>query len=1391
MIVADDLEKIQPPLHPWPLGSEIADAAIKYNVRLAPQKFSVQFGGKWLAKLPQGTSHRAYAHIADSGVYSVIDILCGTPYKNIHLGGKMPWVSQALISALVFWFSFICSLIQAVDMAAGCSLRVRLPFIGFCDRLPLSTSTGCLFQYFYDNGFSKDELHMLGISRLTMTLTRDQIRYFNSISNGKFIAYVNKLSVTRSVNHIAAKPFLGSRSIVLPFTKLQFLRFGATEVVPSGSVSAPTIQALGGVRQVVTSLINGRLASENGVSWDWSLWPTDMLRLRPTWTLTNNNYDIVSQRTSEYIRHFPEDTERTHLPQRFTESLKSVFAFRATEAAPLANTIRPAQYSRSFEPSRMARVFRTRYMSLAPILEGKADAEVFKNAQQVLSQHRLFGTNGKRMFPDWDAQEMTRNQDIFQLSSRVQTREYRELAFRLWSKYLLAVQAESMMRTLQGGALAVIDTTAGIAITHMNAHYIPPNPNANPPVLAATNPELPFWDPAAQLALERGFKQFFDASGMSREQIAALLGCVAPTTLDRTPRLRFTQANGTHTTYWFGNGKFLFPNQVDEIFLHYGMGNIPSAVDQQWILDHTHDMPSSALLASVIRIVAGKLDIADDLATGLDLAMHQGVIYRNRDILNRYANAPNRDGQMFSSGDDSLFMPRNISIDGYFSPFFEAGLLPTKQTQLLAPNRYDEVIHAQALISHARAVSLNWASKAVTLLGQHWTAATPGAAVANVNQWLRNRIDAWIRDYYDSYANPWSLMHINACATQFGFSISNRAALHESGMVQPQWASWQAPYLVNHYLELWMMKIIPSFQVLPYYDNQAKTSKLIMDTDYGTAVPSLPTLNENRELKISREIATIPGRNYFGDGGVEYNGQFIVAQGGGAVNAGEWRYEDPLNDFRVMDPSWSEAPYTYQLGQNWNRIHTVHMANPGSAFADFAVPGTLRTFQEIGNKVLSWGFRQSLDPLQLMSGEQVSRLHKLGCGMPHQSLMVNYINPYAVRSQVDQIGDYSIVILSAGNRFAGMTLQPSEPVLVAADDRLNRFRGEQQSFNLPAPPAGQGQDLAPVRIASSIRRDNAKQHQGTIKFMSKYPVFTDDLPRIPEIQVEYDDTSIRALQPQDATPAQLDDADTETDSSSIVDIPSTNEQGHVVTPYMSDREIQSLLRKADMLGAVDTKALDFYRTQALEEYEAKVDAEFQDLLAEMNARAAAKRIQHTTRPSLRNRIAHVAKHDTLPPFSGYTARPQRARKSAFTRPSESSVSNVQPTKKTVTFTANAKGSLPTEPVEFNDSAASQMQTRAEQQADAISKHNFPNVRVKLPNSPTLQQIKDNAKTNFGFSVSPATPTQQFMRSEIPVGYPEHSSDTEAAEAAPFEFSETFKLGVGNELSKSEVSDPKN
>nr|WGH72969.1 MAG: hypothetical protein [Trichoderma hamatum dsRNA virus 1] len=1406
MVVHEDLPKIEGLLPLWPRGDQIAQVVIEKQVRLCPGLFSLQFGGKWLTKMPTGTWPLEFAHVGASGGFTIPQILDSAPFKDIRLGGTPQALGQAqdLISvpALLFfvlgyllaflldvvsnsWYHFDTKqYLHSLDNAYGFSLRTRIAYIGDVRTVPIARNHGCLFAYLVDCGFMCDALYLMGITPNTEILTYSQIAALRSVGYRYFSAWVSTKYSSSGLFHIACRPFLKARHVTCPITALMTVRFGDEEVTPGTSVSAPSIQALGGVRQVLTSLINGRLAAESGKGWDWSLWPTDLIRFRPTWEYDANYRTIVNKRISEYMRHFPQDGDATRLPERFSDALRSVFLFRSDDPAPHANTIRPANYTRSYQPSVLDRPMKTRYLSLAPLLEGRGDSEVFKNAQQTLVQHRLFGTNGKRIWNDWDAQETLRNHQIFSLADQSKIREYRELAYRLWMNYFTAVQASSVVRTLQDSAPAVADTTTGIAITHMNAHYIPANNNANPPI-PAINPEAPFWDPQAQEGLQHGTKQFFDVSGMTREMIAALIGCVAPSNVDNVPRLHRTLRNGQQRTFWFGNFKFTFNNNVDEIFLHYGMNALPNAADQAWIAAHAYDFPDVANITSLIRALTAKLAIGDDLATMLDLVMHQGVVYPVHTIASRRDGCPNPHGQIYANGDDQLFIPRNRSSDGYFSPFFEQGTLDSNTSQVLHASRHDELIQVQSLVSHARAVSLNWAGKAVTLTGAHWIAAAGGFNLANVNRWIRARIDAWIRDYYEAYSNPWMQMHRNACATQYGFSITKRASLHESEVVQPIWPTWRVPFLANPYLELWMMNNMPTFQVLPYFDRDAKTSKMLIETDYGTAVPGLPTFEASRELKLSREIPLIPGRNYFGDGGVEYNAQFLVAQGGGAANNDEWRYEDPLNDFEVMNPVWSEAPYSYQLGQQWNRIDTVYLGQPGTPFADFMCPGTLRTFAEVNNKVLSWGFRQSLDPLQRMSLSQVARVHKAGCGLAHQSLMVNYISPYNVRTQVEAPADYSITLLFSGSDFAGMALQPTELTLSRDESRTNQDRAPQSAFNRVAPSQSLGRDINPVRVASRRnlnyvqREPSPRDPQGTLKYVSKYPVWRSELPAIPDIKLEVSGPDIEVV-----PPGQEPKFDTEYDEGQVSDsASSTSEYAGQPTDkgFLPDSAVNDLLRKADQLGRVDTKALNYYRVQANNAHKAKVDAEFADFISELNQRAEKRQadIQPRATNTLRQRIAHVKTHDTLPPRGLQNVK--------FTT---AAADDRQPrTARQFTTSAQAQGYIPGDHTTVNDAAAVDVQKAAD-----IHRRAFilaQTAKAEHDYAQLTRRASDPATNRTDVLATSSNPASAMMTGALPIAYKSTGDDRGDGLSGAEDFAKSNELGAGGVLPQERAVLPEN
>jgi hypothetical protein len=848
------------------------------------------------------------------------------------------------------------------------------------------------------------------------------------------------------------------------------------QALPTISRNANPIEALGGVREVMTGLIAPHISPGFSRTWSHDLLSTQMVDYPTKWvrgqTTRRRNAapnevrkSISSRRSSAFVRHFPQNLARPRLPQHFEETLDSHWAVSQDH---LDNLFVPCDYSRYFQPSPPEREPLDAFSVIIDVLRGDLTSQSqIKLADEVGAHARAMGSRGQRLIPGWEANLIPRWQTFKQCyASWSQQTSYTEMAYRLSARYLASVAKQEMELTDPADISFHVDNTAcGIELIHIGSTppvLAPPAPGGQP--MPIQNGEAPMWDIASQEDLLTGRAQFLDVQGMDREMIALLVSALAPQARDQTPTLR-VNGDGPNAPLPDNNRDYCimllrntFANGVRRIFLHHGSSPLPTAADQQWIHANVFAHRPAAMYGTAIRTLCMRHDLPIFHAC-FDALMYRAIGYLASDMSGVHERAG--DEVILCGGNLSLYLPRPHTASGYFDAFYVPVNVPMYvETMLRSTPRM--LVHSMTLTSHFRAVSLNWASKVTNMLGLQW-AQYPNPLLAN--QYLRNHGDKWLRVYYSDVLNLWSAMTANAMGTQYGFSPSPFSRSTEENMIVPWWDARCAPYLANHYLEIWAMQTIPTFQVLPYYDPEAETSKVRWPEGSPAPVESLAGFND--WVKLAREIPAYPGLSWLGDG-IERNPQHFVAQG----NDGQFRYEGGVPKATL---EWWDAEFIHSRPMAPNRYQPPHMGAFNTPFADFILPGSVFSYRMRENRTVNWGVTvrdratAPLTPLERLRWWQAS------VGMPHQSLMINVVRPNRVHVELDSLNNYAVTIWEAGSRFAGMTFADVGQQIYDAQKGIGRVAPAQTPFipTIDSAPTSFSQPQ-PARVTAERVRANSR-----------------------------------------------------------------------------------------------------------------------------------------------------------------------------------------------------------------------------------------------------------------------------------------------------------------------------
>jgi hypothetical protein len=881
---------------------------------------------------------------------------------------------------------------------------------------------------------------------------------------------------------------------------------GQTEKVKATmSFAAEPIEALGGVRQVPTSMIVPRVAEGMGRTWEPRTWVHHMLNDRTVWNLDRTTLELRHIRGSSFVYHYPKDLANPQLPNTFDVELESRWFHPLPVTA--ANVV-ATDYSRSFDTEVIDRSVLDNFSAIGELIDGSLSNDTLKEADNVGAFSRAMGSRAQRLVPGWEAGLLARWQRFRDAATRSKaTRNYREFAYRVVTRYLLTQVVADMMLRIPRYERVVNNTTTNVQIIHINAESIippPPAPGAPPPLPIWGEEQL--WTPQIQQALADGRAQFIDGESYSREEIAQIIGCLAPSTHDNVPHLRTeegVQLDPGQQRYQLPNiVRHIFPNRVETIFVHHGNSPIPNAADQAWIQAHAFDFPDASALTLVMRAYSQRHGLGQTFTDAFDMAIYRTVGFKFEDALGT-DQAKQNNRIIDANGSDQLFLPGNNTWHSYWDVFYApvpAG--PTLESFLAMTAQV--TVHAGSLCCHARAVSLAWASKAATNVGNVW-----GAPQVNPNQFIRNYRDKWNRMYYNEI-NIWSALFANAQATQFGFAPSSNTRRSEECRVIDWWSGYMPPTLRNHYLELWMMQVIPTFQVLPYFSQGAATSHVEWAKGTPDQVDSEISFAHEQRVKLAREFDPFPGHAWLGDGGAEYNAQFYVAQG----NDGQFAYQGGHHKTSLFQ--W-EGTYARSFPAAPAPGALRLIAPRGSHFSDFLLPGSLQSYRHQTDRILNWGVSATRGrPLTALESRRWWRASK---GEAHNSLMVNYISPIAEHYEIDSLADYSVTVWESSSGFAYMTFSNiTNDLHKSSFDPVNTIRTQKLfELNFDSAPRPHEQ-YHPTRITKAKpkadvadrptpeRINNALQarvaESGRIDYKSKYPLTTDELPDLTAIDTD-------------------------------------------------------------------------------------------------------------------------------------------------------------------------------------------------------------------------------------------------------------------------------------------------
>lgn len=917
---------------------------------------------------------------------------------------------------------------------------------------PATRKTGCMWRYLVQNGLDPDTLVRLGQFPSLPYLRRATAEYL--CRRGQPLATFC-LGRSGGEPHIASIWASGNRKTQTE--RVWFLcglKVYADEVRSTEAYNATPIRALGGVSPVISSLLSSWKPTEMDNFWTPDTLKGPITQGPTVWA--RSTHELSVQFRNMFYRHFPSYHNR--FPEQFDTNTEVPLLIKSDHNR--INTI-PANYrARQFPKIPMVRGVKNEAVALAAALSGSEALDAFKNFDVSLGELRFAHERGKRAVDRWETNTQTRvNLQLIFGRQTVAQRQYFEACFRMWSQYYRALFAESIATQHADCAVGVqIHGLPPATVTsYMSTRLIPGVPGQpGIPAIPARNPEDPMWTPAGMNGLLYGTKQFLDVGGLTNDETAFLISCFAPRALVNVPRATIA---GAVDRWRFPVDRFTYPNEVDEIFLHYGNQVEPNAAEQAYIRAHVFTPRESAFIARMINWFTARHAI-----NGVMLQAHDAVIYRaggfsssaiqNRRVGvldNMYTN---------SSFSTELYLPRNLSGFGYYDVYFEEVPISGSIMQILSTAPH-EVINGVALANYYRTVSLNWAAVAFSMRGESWDAAANPQAGGYTRELLwHNEIEVKRWNYRN--LTQWSHDHARAMAAQYGFCPMATARYTEEGIIHNWFQDHTTPYVSNPYGALGHMRRMPTHQMLPYFDDEAGTSHLKWPAE--AAGFTGPRSAYTGHVRLARDTPAFPRHLWMGDGGAAYNYQFLSAFN----RPNRFRFEGTAAapTTSLYAPHWMQTPYGDEAYAAPNRTAPQFMEPMGSPFSDFVVGGFLNSYQVHAARSISWTAepeaRANLTPFER------DQLFKLSQGAPHMSLMINYISPMDARVELRETPLYGVAVWRKGEDFAGMTYEEwGDDAKAAPGFQFGGITPAQNPFVTPSARDVPGTDRP--RIARSSR----------------------------------------------------------------------------------------------------------------------------------------------------------------------------------------------------------------------------------------------------------------------------------------------------------------------------------
>jgi len=685
-----------------------------------------------------------------------------------------------------------------------------------------------------------------------------------------------------------------------------------------------------------------------------------------------------------------------------------------------------------------------RFSALAEAFRGDISASALSGMETVVGTRRFAASRGNRLIAGWEAAALDRARRL-QTMAHVdqQGQRYTRVLTMLWTRYLMALNRRHVSAHYPVPEWSQPNRPAPCPINaqaspfeNLSAILDPANPNVDP--------EAALWTGASLDDIANGSAVFLDVDGLADDTIFELIRCFLPFTardawaweapaVERTPATPAVSelkegdrvvrpataakpaVMSTARTWWMLPSG-LVVDGAKKIFLHWGTERPRYTADQLNLTPGTAGAidifarpPNTLDTMNAISHLVNRHHCGTEARNAFDLAVWRLYGFKYQDSPVAASNAPN--AMVPCLGTMELSLPRDYTAPAYFDAFRNPLPTPRDVSDLLAAPA-SAICWGSFVLTIAGACGLNWAAYAFSLTGeaiQEWR-RRPN----NPNQFVAVHTTSWLNSLLPDQSNPWSNGLANCIALMYGFAPHPDTRLCMARTIDNSWKKYCAPYFTLPYHEMWALSVLPSHQMLPL----PQTTPLWQEDE---PRPTAGLLDFSGKVRLARDLPRFSGRSWLQDGGSAYSLQHYASMGSGADPAPEYRCTSLRTTRHVKLAAW-DSPFQFDLPSDPATFDIEWAAPTGSPFADFVVPGSVRTFDLPNNRLRALavlnGWKNSCGAYRGLN----LAMFNAARNMPLQGVCVTYLHPLPAMREFEEVQDYSMieVISKETGTFAGL-----------------------------------------------------------------------------------------------------------------------------------------------------------------------------------------------------------------------------------------------------------------------------------------------------------------------------------------------------------------------------------